>query len=1002
MEQAAILKSGEVVKLTGLINPKYTIYGFLNSFETVINGVTKKFKETVKDDFRDVDLVGQVNKDVIGGFYEEDFFLEYLIDKNKLYQLKNHKYTFKLASAEDEIVVKKIKIAAPYTDFCKIETYKWPYQPNTSILDYGTWQIKIPQGITPIPLEGVNVQLNNTAMEFYNHKIALFVTPLTNADEKREKAFLFAKIAIQINSIENIFNFIELGTATDFGQYINSQKSEWSTQPIFVNPTVEVLQDYMRNLTSFYEGFYSNQISIKKAPQKKQFYWLARCLSAEALATVPTNNKVDLLENISDYSHRLTERNNGEQLVLKIIESFTFDSVSAADRSDLLDRLMKIQVYQVPNMYQQINTKTYDTRQTLFEILYSKIDDNRSGRYSYGIFNTNDNKKKFILILYKIWKSSKYNPKYADPSYTQGANDFGLFPESYYMKLVIESGSTIEKTKYYDSQNSPAILIYQSFGESTNNSLNSTNIEYVLDDIKGKKITIREQGVTTITTNSTKENNQYKIPYSSEYGTYDLYQPISIMGFKPDLDLIEFKSPENEINLDDPIPAIPVFLLYYMQDYSALKKIDFGAMLAVEVALNLTGIGELSNLKYFSYLSKLRSVRSGTATASEVVLFWEAVSGVNNAIQFTAGNALAISLFIENTTTDPDRKEFAEKLSVFMGILTIGSLLSHPTIKRKLYGAAADVLTQERKLISLGKPHGLDIHTIDAIKSIYNIESLIDLMKLKLNSLPSHANGNILSRFHAFNLEDQYNFFTHFYNLKDESKWISINIERYKIVNNQTVSYTLVEIWKNEISLLKQSQGDVDFLTSFNRFKYVNPHEFEHVRFLHDNDAGGHWYLYVTYDINQVSTIKYSVVSENTTLTNIPLASRTNEKIVNGHLLYENLWYRNSNTTPNQLNGFNVSKKAKHYVINPLWNEQKLLEEMSYAWVNKTIHSQSPPSSRTILGNNYNVIATKYRSTFSDGTKIEFIQRNYDFDPVTGTLKTNHLSLMTIVKEFTF
>jgi len=73
---------------------------------------------------------------------------------------------------------------------------------------------------------------------------------------------------------------------------------------------------------------------------------------------------------------------------------------------------------------------------------------------------------------------------------------------------------------------------------------------------------------------------------------------------------------------------------------------------------------------------------------------------------------------------------------------------------------------------------------------------------------------------------------------------------------------------------------------------------------------------------------------------------------------------------------------------------------MSYAWAKKVIHIQLPSESRTILGNSYNVTTTKYRSMFSDGTKIEFIQRTYDLDPVTGALQVNHLSLMTIVKQY--
>ncbi|SHH26992.1 hypothetical protein [Flavobacterium defluvii] len=696
MEQAAILKSGEVIKITGLLNPKYSIYGFLNSFEANVNGVTKKFRETVKEDFRDVDLVGQVDKDVIGGFYEEDFFLEYLIDKNKLYELKHHKYPFKPASVDDEIIVKKLKVVAPYTDFCKIETYKWSHQPNTQIVDYGTWQIKIPTGVFPDPIEGGNVQLNNTAMQFYNHKIGLFVTPLTDVDDKQAKAFLIAKIAIQINSIESIFNSIELGTSSDFGQYINSQKSEWSTQPIFVNPTVQILEDYMRNLTSFYEGFYANQISIKKAPKKEQFYWLARCLSAEALATVPTNDKIELLKNISYYEKKLTEKNGGESLVLKIVESFTFNSVSAAERNDFLFILMEIQVYQVLGTHNR--EYTADTKQTLFEILYSKIDDNRIGRYTYGLLNSYDNRKNFIFLLYKVWELSKYNPKYGDPSYTQPKNAFGIYPESYYMKLITANGSSIALTAYYDSETSPAFIYYDSrenTSRQTDTALISNTVQYTLGDIEGKKIKIHKEITTTVTNfKSTKENSQTISNFKSLYGTYDIYQPISIIGFKPDLNLVESLN-GLKINSESQeyTPIIPVFLLYYMQDYSDLKKIDFGIMLTAEIAMNLTGAGALSDLKYIGYLSKMRPIWAAETAAgsSDAVLAWSAVNGVTNAVEFTAFNAMSINNYVANTTTDSETKEVAEKMNSFLMWTTITSQFVRPYTKSKVIESAFEL-----------------------------------------------------------------------------------------------------------------------------------------------------------------------------------------------------------------------------------------------------------------------------------------------------------------------
>ncbi|WP_166922445.1 EndoU domain-containing protein [Flavobacterium poyangense] len=823
MEQAAILKSGNVVKLTGLINPKYTIYGFLNSFETVVDGVTKKFKETVKEDFRAIDLAGQIDKDVIGGFYEETFFLEYFLDetKEKLHQLKNHKYTFKSASAGDEIIVKKLKVASPYTDFCKIETYKWLYQPNVPIVDYATWQISIPPEAFP-NLVAKNIELSSTAMQFYSHKIGLFVTPLSDVNDKQAKAFLLAKMAIQIHSIENIFNLVELNIDTDFGRYINSQRFEWSNQPIFANPTISVLEDYMLNLTHFYKSFYANYISIKKATKREQFYWLARCLSAEALATVPSYDKVNLLKKISDYSHLLTEWNNGEELALKIIQSFTFDSVSAAERNYLLQMLMEIQVYQLTNTYNQ--KSTYDTKQTLFEVLYLKIDDNRTGRYNFGpleytfgLLETEDNRKKFILMLYQIWKKSEYNPIYADPSYSQPANIFGVYPESYYMKLVSDEGNTIQRTKYYDNVTSPAILAYDSAtNHQTDSSLISTTDEYILGEIKGKKIEIRKKSTTRETNfKSLKENNQRVTSFTYLYGTYDLYQPISIIGFKPDSDLVEtFKDPETQINLNNPIPNIPVFFLYYMQDYSDLKKIDFGLALVYAVATSLSGIGALNNLKYLTYLSKVRSVYTGTATAAETVLFWRAVEGSHNAVTFTADNLSSLNDYINTTTTDPDIKAFTEKANVWFNTLAVVTLSTDIIVKKKLFDATADLMLEEVKLIEVGKSSGLNAEVMNAIKSVYDAAALITEMLQKLNNLPSNVSNNIIDRFNTFTDEEKYDFFVCFFNLKKRTDWAKLNFLHTRIVNGIPKQYNLVDIWENEIKFLK-NQRTVDFLEAY-------------------------------------------------------------------------------------------------------------------------------------------------------------------------------------------
>lgn len=498
--------------------------------------------------------------------------------------------------------------------------------------------------------------------------------------------------------------------------------------------------------------------------------------------------------------------------ILKIIQSIADEDLNVAsnqnDCNNFLDYLTTI--YDVKNNL------------TLFEVLYSNIDDNRTSAFTLGLINTKDNRKVLILLLYKIWKSSKYNPMYADPSYTQPANSFGVFPESYYMELISNSGSSIATTKYYDPITSPAFICYESSSSGNNYYIKTQDVDYSLGSLEGKKIKIYRKETTVITTQSTSEHNYFVQNDKELYGTYDLYQPISIIGFKPHLDLIEtFKDLITGNNTQNPIPNIPVFLFYYLEDYSAIKKIDFGIMLGVEIALNLTGVGALSDLRYLNYLSKARSVYLGTATASETLLMWEAVSGVNALTQFTSGNLLALSNYTVATTADQDIKDFAEKIRTITGIITLGSLLTHPAMKRKLFDSAADVIAQESKLILEGKVHGLNPDAMNAIRSIYNIDELVNLMQLKLNALPSYANQNILGKFATFTNDEKYQFFAYFYNMQEELNWSRMNLIWYRTVNNVIEEYTWVDVWKNEVQFLK-NRRTYEFLNGFHIIRNSN------------------------------------------------------------------------------------------------------------------------------------------------------------------------------------
>ncbi|MDV6169421.1 hypothetical protein R1T16_13380 [Flavobacterium sp. DG1-102-2] len=98
------------------------------------------------------------------------------------------------------------------------------------------------------------------------------------------------------------------------------------------------------------------------------------------------------------------------------------------------------------------------------------------------------------------------------------------------------------------------------------------------------------------------------------------------------------------------------------------------------------------------------------------------------------------------------------------------------------------------------------------------------------------------------------------------------------------------------------------------------------------------------------------------------------------------------------INGLGVSRKTKHFVINPNWNDQKIIEEMAHTWTNKKQIGNKESLEIKHNGIIHNTNQTNYKSIFSDGTEIEIFFRDTDVDPISGDLVNNHISLFAIIK----
>lgn len=785
MANAIILYGGYIKRSTNLDKLEFSHRsGFLTKF--AIKGTS--LKETVYTHVNKADLNANDRniKKLSAGYYKEEEYLKYISGQITPQELPQHILDFGLLDNPilgDKIKIRKLKVIFPYTDI-SVSVINWDYTPGADIVDTNS-EIIIPANAIsqeePIPLHPV-------AKGFYDQNISLITDAASQIVNKDEGAYLLVLTTLQINRIEkNIFPLFN--NDVDFSGYITSQNEEWSSTKSFVKPTLVDIQNYFNEITSFYNSLYTNQILIKQAKDETKLYWLAYVLSAKGLAVVPVSDKIELLKYIAKgtilersrlseilslnpvYKFLLPSIIDEEYLVLKILESVTLNLTQC---DVFLEFLLKIYFN---------NTQKGST---FFEVLYSKIDDNRMSRYP-SLGSDSDNRKKYIKTLYSIWETSKYNPLYNSPSYTIPANEYGVYPQSFFM--------TPSGQLKYNQYTSPPVFEYESNGDAWRQY--SATFDFELDGITISAQRITEE--TYISGELVQTDKEYE-----EYGTYHLYQPVAVLGYKPDPDLKADMPKENRF---------PIFFLYYTNDYDELKNLDFGVTAIIEVALNFLFIGELSTLRYLKYLSPMGRLTS--LPAEELVLNWTAVQDVNEAIQFTAGNALVLSNYLNNTSSDENIIRLTQKINIFLAVITIGSLVAKKYTKARVIAAADDVTREIDNLTKNGIAHNLPSDVVNAIRKIgNNTNQLISLTRNKIISIPN-AQG-LLSRFEALNNTKKFDFYKDFYDSKP------IIFQGLELSGG-----SLFYVW-NDVEFLIVHKKDLIFLRAVRRI-YLEPRIDNHI-----------------------------------------------------------------------------------------------------------------------------------------------------------------------------
>lgn len=629
----------------------------------------------------------------IAGFFKKEKFLEYLAKKIDRFEIKKFQLNFKtLKKAVNGDIFKTTKLNTenPYNDFCKVVTYEWKFESDYELLD-------INFNITVPPLSYPNfsktektMQVHHVAKSFFLHKIGIFINDVTDETEKREKTYQLVKIALCIHWInKDIFSIFQNNSILI--DYIESQNTEWSSLPIFNNPTIEDFQEYYKSVVNFYKSAYSNQLFIQNTSEENKLYWLAHILSPQGLIPIPVEDKIKLLRYIAKGTIKGETSNifgevNEEQFVLDIISSIT----NVNNQIDYFFSNLK-----------NLNYNGNSQDQTLFEIIYSKMNDRGLGE---------ENLKKMMNLLYQKWLMSSLYPYNLDGSVKD---------------------NLINKTTY---NSKPINIDYKS--SEVLGMFNNTNYDFIFN---GKNITITEDGYQI---NSKGD----AIPTEYKVGSYDLFQTVTIKNTDDNTENIKFIT----TNIGGEQKAIlPIFYLKYIDDKKSTENLVTAIELTFDLALTATGIGNLAKLRHLKHLTSLGRVALGLEAAipGQTLITYELAQGVAGLIEVSSSIA-SILLSYGNTyrdtycnpesqSYDPEKCTFYTRLDVIVNVMQIFSGVLDYATSRQLKNAS-------RKILDGPIPDGFDPDALIILRKFAgDIDEIKEVFRARLFEIYGNNNSTI-------------------------------------------------------------------------------------------------------------------------------------------------------------------------------------------------------------------------------------------------------------------
>jgi hypothetical protein len=323
------------------------------------------------------------------------------------------------------------------------------------------------------------------------------------------------------------------------------------------------------------------------------------------------------------------------------------------------------------------------------------------------LFSENNETDSFLslLITQKVGETTLFENLYQKLDNYGGEDNFTLFLNIVYKAWILSSFSNAENYTY----TAPANLGYSQtkllgFYISSHNFV--FNNEYIT--VYKKKPTVQKIANRAISKAISPIANNFFSDVESIVGSYHVYQPINV----------ETPNQEGEIKL--PNTSLPAFFLKGFDETTNAENVEKLAMVVVDVATTLSGIGNLAKLRYLKYLSGLQKVKL--------------TIGI---VQLASGT---LSLML-NFVSKCNESEFCKKLQTYLFWLDVCSLGADAITEGLLRKSAREALQNANDAV----PNEVIGHlkqvvgVLENIKTTINVEKFLASAKRLENILPEDA-----------------------------------------------------------------------------------------------------------------------------------------------------------------------------------------------------------------------------------------------------------------------